>query len=84
MAFMGKVQEVIARELADVPNMVISLYTQGVSFDVSQKPYIDEDEAVHLFVNARDGQIAMAIEDFNMHKRRENSFDRTTHRATFN
>lgn len=84
MAFMGMIQEVICPELADITNMVISLYQQGVTFETTRKPFLDEDGGVHLFVHARDGQISAAIEDFNYHKRREQSFDRQGHKALFN
>ena len=84
MAVFGQIQEVICPELSDVPNMVISLYCQGVTFETDRKAFIDDEECVHLFVHARDGQIAAAVEDFNYHKRRNLSFDRQTHRATFN
>lgn len=79
----GVKQEVICPEVADIANMVISLYCQGVSFDTDRAPFIDDEGAIHLFVNARDGQIKMALEDFQMHKAREFSFNRVTHRATF-
>ena len=84
MAFMGVIQEIICPEVGDIANMVISLYSQGVSFDVNQKPFIDDEEAVHLFVHARDGQISAALDDFNWHKRRESNFNKQAHRATFN
>ena len=81
--FSGVVQEVICPELGDVPNMVISLYQAGATFETTRKPFLDADGTVHLFVVARDGQISSAIEDFNYHKRREISFDRQGHKATF-
>ena len=77
------VQEVICPDVSDVANMVISLYCQGVGFDTDQKPRIDDEGMIHLFVTARDGQIRMALEEFNAHKAREFNFNKTTHRATF-
>lgn len=79
----GMVQEVICPSVEDVANMVISLYCQGVSFDVDRRPFIDDSGEIHLFVNARDGQIRNALEDFNIHKLRDTNFNRVTHRATF-
>jgi len=81
--FGSTIQEVICPDVADVANMIISLYCQGVGFDVDRKPYIDDENMVHLFVSARDGQIRLALEDFNAHKAREFNFNKTTHRATF-